>query len=502
MNSKSTNLSKYHFDSRSVISNENFCPLSKSSKVSRLEKSTFKKDSCSAKKDSTTVVPPTKNDNCKMKSAKSSANSSVSTKSTSNKSKKILVDKKSSSSKKQSASRSSKSKSTSKSKKKPTKKSSTDSSKKTEKSESKKVEKSSGSKKVEKSSGSKKVEKSSELKKSDLSKKQSSNSKTKKSAEKEKSTSNSKRKKSIEPVKKVLKSVDKFAKDFIMTSATMKQSVMTDVDSKSSTLSKRLKTFPKTSSSMSSKRKAKSMLLNDSKNKLISSENSGVKNFSQIKSKPVSKENRIGKCLKSTTQTTTPPVKSSLDGRKNIKKSIALLLQGKMSSLTVSTMSKGPTKSSACSSENSSSTSAALSAVNYSNAAVPNALSIPAAKIIEKIKKIETLPQANMVLDEKTINAFGYYIEREKVSFNEYSYVAKARKVTKAKGKSKSKSSKGDQKLMVKVTNLTECTPRFRKNLTINSVRILRYISTFDKKPLSPLFINIFDIFQVSICTK
>ncbi|KAI2805066.1 hypothetical protein RDWZM_008288 [Blomia tropicalis] len=108
------------------------------------------------------------------------------------------------------------------------------------------------------------------------------------------------------------------------------------------------------------------------------------------------------------------------------------------------------------------------------------------SKIGKQVKKIGMTKGAIPVMNESTIKHSGYVIEPNKLYQSEYSAVHKA------------KNSKcGTDRIVVKIINLTECSPRFRTNLLQTSSRILRYACN-DKKQFSPLFIKTYDIYSVS----
>ena len=113
-------------------------------------------------------------------------------------------------------------------------------------------------------------------------------------------------------------------------------------------------------------------------------------------------------------------------------------------------------------------------------------------KIGSKVRKIEATKGAIAVSNESAISKAGYALESGRLFQSDYSQVLRVKK------------SKGDNgKLVVKVINLTECSPRSRANLLQNSVRIMRYIGDAaqgkkKKGPLSPLFIAVADIYLVN----
>lgn len=131
-------------------------------------------------------------------------------------------------------------------------------------------------------------------------------------------------------------------------------------------------------------------------------------------------------------------------------------------------------------------------------------------KLAKMVNKIETTRGATAVSNEATIRAAGFIIEPTKLFQSEYSVVHKA----------KYNKSGTERNIVVKMVNLTECSPRFRTNLLKNSVRILRYVSGCDNygpdsssgnktggsnvrtgisvAPQSPIFIQTYEIFVLS----
>lgn len=105
-----------------------------------------------------------------------------------------------------------------------------------------------------------------------------------------------------------------------------------------------------------------------------------------------------------------------------------------------------------------------------------------------KVRKVEVTQGAIAVTNESAITSSGYVVEGPKLFQSDYSMVLRARKGT------------NKSRIVVKVVNLAETSPRSRANLLINSVRIMRFISSAadkNKGPLSPLFIVVHDIFLV-----
>ena len=116
---------------------------------------------------------------------------------------------------------------------------------------------------------------------------------------------------------------------------------------------------------------------------------------------------------------------------------------------------------------------------------VSKAVSLLHARSIgHKVNKIEATDGPIMVSSEQSILANGYVVQSGKIYQSDYSQVLPA--------KNKSKS---DKLLVVKVLNLSECSPRFRTNLLQTSCRIIRYVS-FQKR--CKLFIKVYDLFLVS----
>lgn len=110
----------------------------------------------------------------------------------------------------------------------------------------------------------------------------------------------------------------------------------------------------------------------------------------------------------------------------------------------------------------------------------------------DMVRKIEATKGATAVSNDNAIGQAGFVIECGRLYQSEYSQVLRAKKTG-------SKNTAG--KLVVKVVNLTECSPRSRANLLQNSVRIMRFVSGVgdkSKEPISPLFIAISDIYLAS----
>src|SRR5699024_5873026 len=105
-------------------------------------------------------------------------------------------------------------------------------------------------------------------------------------------------------------------------------------------------------------------------------------------------------------------------------------------------------------------------------------------KIGSKIRRIEATKGAIAVTNENAIGSAGYTVENgAKLFCSDYSMVLHCKKPN-AK----------IARMVVKVINLTECSPRSRANLLQNSVRIMRYVSGANgkgKDPISPLFIMV-----------
>lgn len=115
--------------------------------------------------------------------------------------------------------------------------------------------------------------------------------------------------------------------------------------------------------------------------------------------------------------------------------------------------------------------------------------------LTSKIKHIESLPGAIMVRNEAGMNSAGYFIEPIKLTSTDYSLILKASK--KLLSKSESNTNQEKLQLVTKITNLTECSPRFRANLLKNSVKIMRFIGTLKRVPSTVVFMKIYEIFQV-----
>ena len=108
------------------------------------------------------------------------------------------------------------------------------------------------------------------------------------------------------------------------------------------------------------------------------------------------------------------------------------------------------------------------------------------------VHKIVETKGAIAVTSENLIGQAGFTVTSGRLYHSDYSQVLRAKKTG-------SKSTA--DKLVVKVVNLTECSPRSRANLLKNSVRIMRYVSGIGDKtkdPISPLFITVSDIYLVS----
>lgn len=126
-------------------------------------------------------------------------------------------------------------------------------------------------------------------------------------------------------------------------------------------------------------------------------------------------------------------------------------------------------------------------------------------KICRKIRKVEASKGAVAVNSEKAIESAGYTVNAVAPYYtSDYSTVisAEAKKAADLGG------SLAGGRLVVKVITLAECSPRARVNLLQNAVRIMRYVSVAGsekdpktghrrKGPLSPIFVQVADIFLV-----
>ena len=135
------------------------------------------------------------------------------------------------------------------------------------------------------------------------------------------------------------------------------------------------------------------------------------------------------------------------------------------------------------------------SSIKYTHHHSHDKISIP-TNIISKIHKIESMPGAIVIRNEATINTAGYFIDRtNSLNQTEYSQILRAKK----KDKLQSSSDSDQPPIAVKITNLTECSPRFRGNLLRYSVRIMRYVSTMRRNSMTVIFPKIYEVFQVKI---
>ncbi|XP_027204450.1 uncharacterized protein LOC113798160 [Dermatophagoides pteronyssinus] len=133
------------------------------------------------------------------------------------------------------------------------------------------------------------------------------------------------------------------------------------------------------------------------------------------------------------------------------------------------------------------------SSIKYTHHHSHDKISIP-TNIISKIHKIESMPGAIVIRNEATINTAGYFIDRtNSLNQTEYSQILRAKK----KDKLQSSSDSDQPPIAVKITNLTECSPRFRGNLLRYSVRIMRYVSTMRRNSMTVIFPKIYEVFQM-----
>lgn len=119
----------------------------------------------------------------------------------------------------------------------------------------------------------------------------------------------------------------------------------------------------------------------------------------------------------------------------------------------------------------------------------PNPVDIPVnPAICAEVYKIRLMNSQVKVLDEAAINGYGYYIERTKICSSDFALLVHGKRRA---------ADQEEARLAVKIFNLTEFSPEFRRCLA-ESIKILRYISDYNKEPLSPEFLRFYEAFEVT----